>query len=171
MKVALGSANEDKIKILQETLGEFDPHLKIKGVKVSSEIGEQPLSEEKTIRGAIKRAVKALEIESEADFSVGLEGGLQKIEGGGYFLICAAAICDKNGQIFLGLGSKLQLPRKVSEEIKKGGFFGIVIRDYEKGHKEDRNLKSVTQFLIKRREPFSEAMRNAYFCYKNKKHY
>lgn len=171
MRVALGSASEDKKKILSEALANFDTNIQIKCVNVSSEIVDQPLDKQTTIRGAINRAKNALRQEQEADFSVGLEGGIEEIKNHGFFLICVAALYNKEGKIYLGIGSQLEIPRRVANKVREGESFGVVIREYEKKHVGDKGVKVVTQTLISRKEPFSEAIKNAYLCYRNVRHY
>jgi len=167
MQVALGSTNNDKVNILREALSDFEKEVEIIKVAVQPNISEQPLSEEETIKGAINRAKSALIAKPEVDFAVGLEGGLTKIENKGYFLVCVAAICNRNNNIHLGISSKLQLPEEVSDQIDKGGFFGTVIRDYAQKPQNSKNLAVLLKILISRKQPFIEAIRNAYLVYKS----
>lgn len=170
MKIALGSTSEDKKKILADTLFEFDVCPDIVGVEIDPMITAQPLDERTTIKGASNRAKGALSKIQDCDFSIGLEGGLSLVENN-YFLVCAAVIIDKDGGKYVGVSSKLSLPKKVSEEIKQGEQFGQIIRDFEKDNKNDSDILPVISNLIKRDVAFKEAIRNCYQIYKNKKHY
>lgn len=171
MKIVLGSASKDKKKILEKALEELGVKAQVKGVSVDSGVADQPLGERKVIKGATGRALAGLRKIPEADFSVGLEGGVEEFREDQYFLVCAAAIADKKGRICLGIGSKLLLPREVCLRIKKGEQFGVVIRKYQKKHFADRKISPLVEALINRKSSFSEAIKNAYLVFLNKKHY
>lgn len=165
MKIVLGSTSQDKKDIMEEALL---PHLndfEIILAEVDSGIKEQPLGQDQVVEGAKNRAREALKKFSGAEFSLGLEGGLEKIDGN-FFLICAAVIHAK-GKYFTGLGSKLALPVKVSQEIDRGGFFGKVIREFKEENKNNESLLLLVNSLISREELFTEAIRNAYLAYLN----
>lgn len=171
MKVVIGSENEDKKRVLTQTLSQLWPDLDIRTTNAPSDVVEQPLDEETAILGATNRARNAFLKKPDSNLAVGLEGGLHKIAEKGYFLVCVAAIYDQKRNVYIGISSKLRLPKDVSNKIIKGGFFGQVIREYKKKHRGDNNLKPLIQTLITREKPFSEAIRNAYTCYVNRKHY
>jgi len=171
MIIALGSTSEDKKRILSETLRrEFKIKPKIIGVEVNSGITDQPLDEKTTIRGATNRAREALKKIPHCDFSIGLEGGLSLISNN-YFLVCVAVILDKENKKYIGVSSKLCLPKSVSEKIKKGGQFGLIIREFEKENCKDKNILLIIKKLIKRDVSFKEAIVNSYQIYRNKKYY
>ena len=78
----------------------------------------QPLSDEEMIRGAIYRAVNALKKVPEANYALGLEGGLKKNKYG-VFVTGWVAVTD--GEV-IGLAStvSVQLPDYVWDLIVKG---------------------------------------------------
>lgn len=164
MKIVLGSTNKDKVNILKQALNGLGEKAKIIEVKVDSGISEQPIGEKETIKGAINRACRALLLETKADLGIGLEGGLVKIKGR-YFLVCVAALTDHQKNLSLGISSKWPLPRKVSQEIDRGGFFADLIREYAKKRKK-RQEQNLLQLLIFRRQPFLEAIKIAFKTYK-----
>jgi len=170
MKIALGSTSEDKKKILTDVLFRFNIKPVIIGVDVDSMIADQPFGEETIIKGAINRAKGAFSRVQDCDFSIGLEGGLSLIEDN-YFLVCVAVIIDNVGKKYIGLSSKLSLPRIVSERIKKGEQFGQVIREFEKNNRNSENILSVVSNLIKRDVAFKEAITNSYQIFINKIYY
>lgn len=73
--------------------------------------------------------------------------------------MCAAAIGDRQERIYLGISSKLKLPKEVSREVEKGKAFGVVIRKYTQDERRDKKLSLVTDQLIYRRELFGEAIK------------
>ncbi|MCJ7805301.1 inosine/xanthosine triphosphatase [Patescibacteria group bacterium] len=166
MKVVLGSTSDDKKRIVKAALKSLGVKAVIEGVTVSSGISEQPLDKKTTICGAVNRAVEALKIKTDSDLAVGLEGGLDRVKDSGFFLVCAAAIYDKSGGIYLGTSRKIKLPKEVSEKIEEGAFFGTVIREYRKKVRKNKALFNLSDQLITRNVPFSEAIRNAYKSFK-----
>ena len=171
MIIALGSTSVDKKKVLAEVFRkEFKIKPKIIGVEVDSGITDQPLDEKSTIKGAVNRAKEALKKLPESDFGIGLEGGLSLIDNR-YFLVCAAVIVDRENKKYIGVSSKLCLPKKVSEEITKGKQFGLVIRDFKRENSKNKNILPILNNLIKRDLSFKEAIINSYKIYKNKKYY
>lgn len=157
MKAILGSINPDKIKIVKNALGELHLDLEVEGVKADSEIADQPLDKETTKQGAVNRARNAKEINPNANFWIGLEGGLQDF-GDGFRLVAYACLIDNDGNEFVDEGEEIHLPEEVSKRVKNGEWFGNVIREYAKDHKIDENL-------VTRLAPFSQAVQNAYVEY------
>lgn len=157
MKVVLGSSNKDKVEILKNALGQLHLDVEVEGVKVASEITDQPLDKEVTLKGSQNRARNARIAKPDADFYFGLEGGLHDY-GEGYHLVTYATLIDKSGNEYIGEGVEIHLPEKVSEEVKSGGWFGEVIRIYAKEYEINDNL-------ITRETPFIEAIQNAYANY------
>lgn len=170
MKIALGSTSEEKKRILMDVISKFNVLPEIIGVDINSMIVDQPLDEATTIKGAFNRAIGALDKVLDCGFSIGLEGGLSLI-GDNYFLVCAAVIIDKKRKSYIGMSSKFPLPKKISDRVKRGEQFGVVVREFEADKQIDDNIRLVVVGLIKRDVAFAEAIRNSYQAYKNKKHY
>src|SRR5258708_12465951 len=82
MKVAIGSDNPVKIKAVKDAFKTIWPKKKFtfKGYKVPSGVSDQPMSPEECIKGAKNRARRVLKL-SKANFGVGLEGDLEKLDG------------------------------------------------------------------------------------------
>jgi len=157
MKVIIGSKNQDKIKIVKKALRELHLDAQIEGVEVESGITNQPLDKETTKKGAVNRAKDAKKKMPKASLWIGLEGGLHNYNGG-YQLVTYACLIDKSGREFMGEGEKIKLPQKVSERIKRGEWFGKLIREYAKKNSIDQNL-------ITRITPFTQAIQEAYGKY------
>lgn len=157
MKIIVGSQNRDKLKIVKDALTELHLKAEVEGVKIRSGIAGQPLDKKATKKGAVNRAKDAREKVPDADFWVGLEGGLHDY-GEGYHLVTIACLIDKSGKDFIGEGEEIHLPISVSQKVKNGEWFGDAIREYAKGHEIDNNL-------ITRLSPFTQAVQNAYAEY------
>ena len=82
MKVVIASHNPAKIRAVNEAFALQFPGEKIEYTPASVESGvsDQPLSDEETRHGARNRARNACEMHPDADFWVGLEGGIETID-------------------------------------------------------------------------------------------
>ena len=132
MIIAVGSTNPVKINAAQIGFAKIFPETEIiiKHAEVDSGVFEQPWGED-VIRGAINRAKNILTQIKDADFGVGLEGGLEQ-NGFGYFTYGWAAIVNQNDQIGLGKSVDLQVPKKIVDLIR--------LENLEMGHALDKLL-------------------------------
>ncbi len=120
MKVAVGSKNPVKIKAAEMAFQKVwpDDNWKVVGVDVSSDVSDQPMSDEESIKGATNRAKRALEADN-VDFGVGMEGGLQKI-GYKWFDKGWMVVINTKGEIGVGSTANIETPQKLMELIKQG---------------------------------------------------
>ena len=83
MKVIVASRNPVKIGAASEAFATVFPgaSIDVSGIEVDSGVGDQPDSDAKTREGARARALKASDAEPDADFWVGLEGGVEVPDG------------------------------------------------------------------------------------------
>ena len=160
MKIALGSTSKDKKEIIENTISGD-----ILCFNVDSGVSDQPMSEDETIRGAINRSKSAMTFCKDCDFSVGLEGGLHNTDGNLY-LICAAAVFSKKGELSVGVSEKTALPPEVSKQVLAGGSFGVIIRQYLSEISDNKPAlngeKKKCEELISRRKYFTQAISNAW---------
>jgi len=82
MKVVIASHNPAKIRAVNEAFALQFPGIEMEFIPVSvdSGVSDQPLSDRETRHGARNRAGNACELQPEADFWVGLEGGIETID-------------------------------------------------------------------------------------------
>lgn len=125
MKIIVASTNPVKINAATEGFKQFflDEELSVEGVSVSSDVSDQPLSEEETLKGAVNRANNAEKAVPNADYWIGLEGGLEEKDGE---MDCFAwiVIKDKTGKLGKGRTGSFFLPEKISALVKKGKELG-----------------------------------------------
>lgn len=124
MKIVVGSTNKVKIGAVESVFRQYYPDCVVVGVAIPSGVAEQPMSEQETIKGARSRAKGALLSDMNADYGVGLEGGV--IEGaGGVMYSCAwACIASRDGKEGMGGGLYFELPKTVADGIRSGGELG-----------------------------------------------
>jgi len=77
--IALASSNPVKIRATLGAFGRMFPgeRFEVESLTVSSGAPAQPMSDEETLRGAISRARNAAAMVPEADYWVGIEGGVE----------------------------------------------------------------------------------------------
>lgn len=127
MDVAVGSTNPVKIDAVERALERFDPT--ITAVDVDSGVAEQPWSVAETVAGAENRARRALATRSEADYGIGLEGGVARFDGvPGLSLIMWAAVTDGD-RLERGGGPSLRLPDRIARRLEDGDELGPVLDD------------------------------------------
>jgi inosine/xanthosine triphosphatase len=126
MKIAVGSKNPVKIACVQQAFEKVFPDTtwEVEGVDVVSGVSDQPMSDKESITGARNRAKKALE-SLGADYGVGLEGGLQEIEGN-WFDAGWIVVVDKEGNEGIGSTIRMMTPEKMMDLIKQGMELGHV---------------------------------------------
>lgn len=161
--IFLGTTSQAKLDIVRSFFAE---NYNVIPVNVDSGVTDQPLDENITIQGAITRAKQAVSPDQIYEFSIGLEAGLVKVNNL-YYLVCVVAIVDRSNNIYLGISSKLPLPKEVSDKVAGGKQFGEVIREFRNSTKETSPVFiQYIQELIDRKKSFLEALNIAFLAYK-----
>ena len=98
------------------------------GVTVASGVPDQPRSVGETMQGARNRAESARAAQPEADYWVGIEGGIEDTDSG---MSCFARvhILDRAGQAGIGQTAVFYLPREIAALVRAG---------MELGHADDQ---------------------------------
>ena len=80
MKVIVASKNPVKINCAEIGFSQMFPDemFEVEGLATSSGVSDQPVTNEETLTGAKNRASNAKEEIKEADFWVGIEGGIER---------------------------------------------------------------------------------------------
>jgi inosine/xanthosine triphosphatase len=157
MKIIIGSTNPAKVAAVKNafhyTSSEFI------SLDIASGVSEQPFSDEETIKGAINRAVGALQ-QGNGDIGIGLEGGVQESEHG--LLICNwGALVSKDMEPIIAGGARFLLPEDIAERLRAGVELGPVMDDYankKNVRKQEGAVGVFTNGLINRAEMFSHIM-------------
>lgn len=122
-RIAVGSKNPVKIGAAQAVLARIAPEATVEGVAVPSGVRDQPWGDEETIRGALARA-HAARSALDADWGIGIEGGVID-EGGTRVRTCAwAAIVGRDGREGVGGSLSLELPPRVGALVRGGMELG-----------------------------------------------
>lgn len=161
IRVAIGSKNPVKIEAVKEAFQKVWPDKKFEfvGVEVSSGVPDQPMSDEESIKGATNRATRAKSA-VEADFGVGLEGGLQKI-GERWFDCGWIVVIDNEGKAGVGSSLRLEAPTKMMEFIHQGielGKVNDILFKIENSKHDQGHFGLMTNNVIKRKEGYRDGI-------------
>jgi len=123
-KIIVASHNPVKIQATLEGFQKMFPGetFVIEGVSAASEVSDQPSSDDETYRGAHNRATNAAQAVPDADFWVGLEGGIE--DKGGDMESYAWIVVRTKAQTGKGKTGIFFLPPRVAELIREGKELG-----------------------------------------------
>ena len=118
--IRVGSLNPVKLGAIREVMSVPFPLARFEPVSAPSEVPDQPLGLEQTLRGAKNRARNAF---AGCALSVALESGLIEVPGSntGYMNLTACAIYDGR-EMYLGLGPAFELPPDVTRLVVAEGL-------------------------------------------------
>jgi len=122
LKVVVASRNPVKANAVLQSFLSYFPEVKVEKMEVESGVSDQPLSDEETRIGAFNRAENAKNNFSEADFWVGIEGGIEK-KGNGLTAFAWVVILSEN-KAGESRTTTFQLPSKVANLISEGYELG-----------------------------------------------
>lgn len=154
MKIAIGTTNRAKVGAVIEALTPFYPHAQFIPVQVSSNVADQPFSDEETRQGAMNRAVAAKQ-QTGADIAFGLEGGVRDLADVLY--CCNWGAVATNKRVYASSGAQFMLPEEVADEVRKGMELGPVMDAYTKQHDTRQHSGAIGVFtdgLVDRKAMF-----------------
>lgn len=126
MKVVVASKNPVKIEATRNGFQTYFKDVNVEGASIESGVADQPMSDEETLEGARNRAANAARKFPEANFWIGIEGGVdRKNENLLAFAWIVVLGKDASGE---SRTTTFSLPPEVAEMIDKG---------YELGHAND----------------------------------
>jgi len=125
MKIVVASRNPVKIGATEQAFATLFPDqtLEMLSADVASGVGDQPSSDTETRVGARNRAMAASDALPEADYWVGLEGGVDVIDEQ-LMAFAWMAIKGSNGKIGEARSATLPLPPAVKDLVDSGMELG-----------------------------------------------
>lgn len=122
--VIVGSKNPVKISCTEAAFHQaFEGSFLVEGLNISSGVSEQPYGDEETYEGAFNRANNAKLVFPEADYWVGIEGGVDLVEGEMHAFAWVVVI-DKEGKVGKAKTSTFFLPKAIVELVESGMELG-----------------------------------------------
>ena len=125
MKVVVASTNAAKINAAKLGFAAAFPGqaFEFEGVKTASGVADQPMTNEETLRGADNRARAARDARPDADFWIGMEGGVEHTDHG----LAERAwmvVIGKDGRKGIGSSGTFFLPSAMTDIINEGKDLG-----------------------------------------------
>lgn len=129
-KIIVASQNPVKINSAQTAFEKVFPDVTfdVSGVSVPSGVSDQPMTNTETLQGALNRATNAKNQATDADYWVGIEGGIEDTDIG---MQCFAwvVILSTDERVGRGQTAIFYLPLEVAKLVREG---------VELGHADDQ---------------------------------
>jgi len=120
---AVGTKNKAKVKCVELCVNKMWPHEShlVGAVEVKSAVSAQPMTAAETMAGAMHRAKAALELIPEAQFGVGLEGGLETIGDATFECGWMCVVERSTKRVGWGSSARFQMSTKLLTPIVRDG--------------------------------------------------
>ena len=172
--LAVASTNPVKIQAAVNGFQRLFPgsELNVVVAAVPSDVAHQPLSDEETLRGALNRSANARASHPDADYWIGIEGGIQPI--GQELTAFAWIVVRSQEMIGKGRTGTFFLPPAVAELIRQGKELGEaddIVFGRANSKQENGAVGLLTDNAIDRAQLYEHAMVLALIPFKNEKLY
>ena len=159
--VIVGSRNPVKISCTNGGFHQaFEGTYLVEGLNVSSNVDAQPVGDEQTFRGAMNRAKNSNTVFPEADYWVGIEGGVEKFQGE-LAAFAWVVILDKKGKIGKARTSLFFLPKAVADLVNGGMELGAAEDEFfkqENSKEKDGAVGILTNGALDRKNYYQQAV-------------
>ncbi len=161
-KIIVGSTNPVKLATTMDAFHKSfpDEEFEFHTYSAPSGVPDQPIGQTETKQGATNRANACKSKYPDADYYVGLEGGLEKIDGNYWVFAWMCVLSNSKAHGFGRTGSFL-LPSKMSDMIDQGEELGtatdIVFNETNSKHKGG-TIGALTNDTITRADFYRDAL-------------
>lgn len=162
MEIVIGSENIPKRQAVAEAFRKLYPgdYLELHGVAADSGVSSHPTTAEESQQGAINHIKRARELRPNADFYVGIEGGLLEA-GDRAWEIGWVAIENSKGEVYTSPSAGVEVKGKILSAIRAGRELNDVLLD-DFGIQDAGNTNGyyglVTDDLITRKQGYEQAI-------------
>ncbi|WP_017730350.1 inosine/xanthosine triphosphatase [Nafulsella turpanensis] len=169
--VVVASRNPAKIKAAELGFSRMfpDQEFVFDGISVASGVADQPMTDDETFMGALHRALTAQQEQPEADYWIGLEGGLQE-EGDDFYAFAWIVLIGPKGMQGKSRTGTFVLPLEVAELVRDGKELGEaddIIFGKTNSKLSSGAIGILTHGLIDRAEYYAGAVAMALIPFKN----
>ena len=157
--VAVGTTNPVKVGATRDAFIRRLSDATFTPVDVASGVSDMPMSDQECLAGARNRANAARE-QIDADFGVGLEGGVNQ-ESSGLMLLGWVVIVSRDGTESVACTAKIPLPESLARRILAGEELGPVMDEVLKTTgtaKKGGASGALTAGLVPRQDKFEMAV-------------
>ena len=168
--VIIASKNPVKINAVKIAFNQMFPSdvFEFNGLEVSSDVSDQPLSDSETLQGAINRSNNAKSKNSDADYWVGIEGGVDKKDN--QMEVFAWIFIQSNDLQGKARTATFNLPKKIIELIDSGMELGDaddIVFNRKNSKQKNGAVGILTGDLIDREKYYAHAITMALIPFKN----
>jgi len=138
-------------------------------LSVASAVAHQPRSDGETLRGATERAQHARAVLPDAEFWVGIEGGVED-QAGGMAAFAWVVILSRDGRIGRGRSGAFFLPEAVAKLVRQGKELGEaddIVFSRANSKQEEGAIGLLTGNVLDRRQLYADAVILALVPFKN----
>ena len=172
--VIVGSRNPIKISCTDAGFHQaLSAGFLVEGLNVSSDVDPQPVGDKQTLTGATNRAKNAKTIFPEADFWVGIEGGVDELQGDMY-AFAWVVVLDREGKMGKAKTSTFFLPEAVAKLVRSGVELGEAddrVFRKENSKQNEGSVGLLTNGVLVRKEYYQQAVVLALIPFINEKLY
>lgn len=172
--VVIASANPVKVNAALGGLQRMFPDTQFKAepVSVPSDVADQPMTDAETLQGATNRVQNAFDSFPQADFWIGIEGGVASI---GNELAAFAWVVVKSKDLQgKARSGTFFLPRAVTELVEQGIELGTaddMVFNHSNSKQKGGAIGILTNNVLDRKELYEQAVVLALVPFRNEKLY
>ncbi|SEG24935.1 inosine/xanthosine triphosphatase [Algoriphagus boritolerans] len=159
--VLVGSKNPVKISCTEDAFTRaFNKSFLVEGINAASGVSAQPMGDQETLLGAKNRARNSREVFPEANYWVGIEGGLDEDEAG-MFAFAWIYILDSEGRSSQSKTGTFYIPAAVAKLVKEGMELGAAddtIFNQENSKQQGGSVGLLTHGIVDRNEYYRQAI-------------
>lgn len=168
--LVVASTNPVKVQAATDGFLRLFPgsELNVIAAGVPSEVAQQPISDEETLRGALNRSANAQAAQPDADYWIGIEGGIQPI--GSEMIAFAWIVVRSREMIGKGRTGTFFLPPAVAKLIRQGQELGDaddIVFGRVNSKQDNGAVGLLTDNVIDRAQLYEHAMILALIPFKN----
>ncbi len=173
LRIIVGSQNPTKLEAVSVAFASFYPEVgfEVQPLTVPSGVNAQPLSDAETLLGATNRAKAARELDGDADFWLGIEGGLQSVPGEAdtFLSFCWVVVLSRQ-QTGRARSASYELPKAICDLIRQGMELGDaddLIFGVSGSKRDSGGVGLLTDGRVSRSQFYAEAVKLALIPFVN----
>ena len=159
--IIVGSKNPVKISCTDAAFHQaFTGSFLVEGLNVGSEVSDQPYGDNETFQGAFNRAKNSKTVFPEADYWVGIEGGVNLVDGEMH-AFAWVVVLDKDSKMGKAKTSTFFLPKAITELFEAGMELGEADdKVFERSNSKQENgaVGILTNGAVDRKEYYQQAV-------------
>ncbi|MBN2557026.1 MAG: inosine/xanthosine triphosphatase [Anaerolineales bacterium] len=158
--IIVASSNPVKLEAVSGAFKKVFPksRFSLESVQVSSGVASQPNGDEDTMQGAFNRVSAAAALRPEADFWVGIEGGISDTPEG--MLAFAWIVIRSPGMVGRSRTASFYLPDAVAEHVRSGFELGVaddIVFNQSDSKRKNGAIGILTENVITRADLYEHA--------------